>query len=64
MTSMKFEDLETTLQSAIERAEDITIENVQAGIDFSPFIIFEEKKIKKFMADTLDDAYRYSAGRN
>ncbi|MCX2584180.1 hypothetical protein [Pedobacter sp. MR22-3] len=26
------------------------------GIDFSPFIIFDDKEIKKFKADSLDDA--------
>jgi len=53
---MKFEELETKLQSAIEKAEEIAIENIQLGIDFSPFIVFEEKEIKKFKADSLDDA--------
>jgi hypothetical protein len=53
---MEFEELETKLQSAIKKAEEIAIENIQAGIDFSPFIIFEEQEIKKFKADSLDDA--------
>ncbi len=53
---MEFEELETILQSAIKKVEELAIENIQAGIDFSPFIIFEEKDIKKFKADSLDDA--------
>ncbi|MCX2429426.1 hypothetical protein [Pedobacter sp. GR22-10] len=53
---MEFEELETKLQSAIEKAEEVAIENIQVGIDFSPFIIFDEKEIKKFKADSLDDA--------
>ncbi|NTD97592.1 hypothetical protein G6M26_08765 [Agrobacterium tumefaciens] len=53
---MEFEELETKLQSAIEKAEEIAIENIQVGIDFSPYIVFEEKEIKKFKADSLDDA--------
>jgi hypothetical protein len=53
---MEFEELETTLQSEIEKAEEIAIENIQAGMNFSPFIIFGEKEIKKFKADSLEDA--------
>ncbi|MEH3116013.1 hypothetical protein [Pedobacter terrae] len=48
---MQFEALETTLQIKIEKAEKNAIENIQAGINSSPFIIFGEKEIKKFKAD-------------
>ena len=53
---MEFEELETALRSEIEKAEEIAIENIQTGINFSPFIFFEGKSIKKFVADSLDDA--------
>ena len=53
---MEFEELETKLQSEIIKAEEIAIENIQAGINFSPFIIYEEKEVKKFKADSLEDA--------
>jgi len=53
---MQFEELETTLQSEIEKAETNAIENIQAGVNFSPFIIFGEKEIRKFKADSLEDA--------
>lgn len=53
---MEFEDLEKYLQSEVEKAEEIAIENIQNGVDFSPFIYFGEKNIKKVIADSLDEA--------
>ncbi|MDO3425579.1 hypothetical protein QWT87_11830 [Chryseobacterium sp. APV1] len=53
---MEFEELEQELQSEIEKAEEIAIENIQNGVDFSPFIYFGEKNIKKLKADSLDEA--------
>jgi len=53
---MKFEELEITLQSEVEKAEEIAIKYIQDGINLPPFIIFGEKEIKKFKADSQDDA--------
>ncbi|MBT2621198.1 MULTISPECIES: hypothetical protein [Chryseobacterium] len=53
---MEFEDLEQELQSEVEKAEEVAIENIQNGINFSPFIYFGEKSIKKMVADSLDEA--------
>jgi len=53
---MDFEDLEKELQSEVERGEEVAIEYIQSGVQFSPFIYFGEKNIKKLVADSLDEA--------
>jgi hypothetical protein len=53
---MEFEELEASLRSETEKAEEIAIVNIQEGINFAPFIYYPEKNIKKIVADSLNDA--------
>ncbi|MCS4225905.1 hypothetical protein [Sphingobacterium sp. BIGb0165] len=53
---MQYEELEKELQVEIEKAEEIAIGYIQKRIDYSPFIYFVDNNIKKFIADSLDDA--------
>lgn len=53
---MQYEKLEKALQLEIEKAEEIAIGYIQERINYSPYIYFGENNIKKFVADSLDEA--------
>lgn len=53
---MQYEELEKELQLEIEKAEEIAIGYLQERINYSPFIYFGDNNIKKFIADSLDEA--------
>lgn len=53
---MQYEELEKALQIEIEKAEEIAIEYIQESVNYYPYIYFGENNIKKFKADSLDEA--------
>ncbi|WP_108867172.1 hypothetical protein [Aquimarina aquimarini] len=54
---MKYSDLDKKLQEAIEKAENIAIENIKEHQSFMPFILHGEKmnKVKKIVSKNIDE---------
>lgn len=48
--------LNPNLQAEVEKAEEIAISYILSNIKYSPFISFGNTHLKKFVADTLDEA--------
>ncbi len=54
---MRYSDLNKKLQEAVDKAENIAIENIQENQSFIPFILYGEKtsQIKKILAKNIDE---------
>jgi len=53
---MEFLELKKELKQAVEQAEEYAIASLQSSNDFFPYIFSGDKKIKKIIEDTIDDA--------
>ncbi|RAV29187.1 hypothetical protein [Sinomicrobium soli] len=53
---MEYTNLDKRLQLVIEQAEELAIESIQSGSEFSPYIFYDEKKIKRIVSNNLEEA--------
>lgn len=52
---MNFNDLRQDLQQIVVDAEEYAIKNIQKSNDFDPYIYIEGNKLKRIIADDLDE---------